>query len=498
MIARVALASLGARPMTGLALGCALWVAACSVDRGKNPGYGCDESCDRCVMGFCLSEGDDAALRGDGDGDGTGDGDGGGIDGGDGCDTPGETGFCYEGPTETATEGRCKAGSRVCEDDGAWGPCLGQVTPQGESCNGDDDDCDGAVDEEVVLGACETGQVGSCGAGELSCDNGVAFCLSSVDPSGEVCDGSDNDCDGDVDEETEGACFPSGMTGCAPVEGGESFDCDGICAPGMRVCDEGSAAECEDFVGPQDEACDSGGTAADEDCDGKIDEGCACDADDSQECYSGPDGTEGRGICKAGLQRCEGGTYGECTGQTMPRAESCQNEGQDDDCDGDEDNIVGRGEPCVLGSGVGGSGTCRDGTLECDVNGGAALVCVPRQPEDEICNGFNDDCDNATDEDFNLNSDPNNCGECGRACEADQVCCEGDCVDTLRSPEHCGRCGEPCGDGIECCDGECATTVEHCGTCQNVCGDFLPSCCVAGMCINISIGGADECPGGTL
>jgi len=49
-------------------------------------------------------------------------------------------------------------------------------------------------------------------------------------------------------------------------------------------------------------------------------------------------------------------------------------------------------------------------------------------PSDEMCNGEDDDCDDAIDEGFDLESDPNNCGMCGMRCTPpDRDCCAGSC-----------------------------------------------------------------------
>jgi len=79
------------------------------------------------------------------------------------------------------------------------------------------------------------------------------------------------------------------------------------------------------------EVCDG----KDNDCDLDIDEGCKCKIGQERSCYSGPSGTEGVGVCKAGIQRCEGGVWGKCEGQVLPTAEIC--DGQDNDCDGKVD-----------------------------------------------------------------------------------------------------------------------------------------------------------------
>ncbi len=341
------------------------------------------------------------------------------VDEGCSCSN-GETQECYSGPAETAGVGPCKKGSQLCQD-GGWGDCEGEVTPDAELCDGADNDCDGQVDQDNPGGgdACTLGLPGACGAGITKCLNGAYVCSQVVTPKPEVCDGVDNNCNGQIDD---------GITGVADCSTG----LPGVCDAGKVDCTNG-AAKCAQVVMPSPELCDT----LDNNCNGAIDEG--------NPAGGVPCDTGLPGACSAGVTACNGGAL-TCNAVQPPGNEVC--DGKDNDCDGTIDDVADIGTLCNTGS----PAPCNQGTLQCQ---GAALVCAPSgNGAPETCDGADDNCNGQIDE-----GNPGGGGACMTGspgvCGPGTLTCQGGafaCIpDAAQGSESCSAAGD------EDCDGASAT-----------------------------------------
>lgn len=64
--------------------------------------------------------------------------------------TSSETRPCFVGPPSLRGEGACSDGIETCGEFGSWGPCVGGTSPEDETCDGADNDCDGEYDEGLA------------------------------------------------------------------------------------------------------------------------------------------------------------------------------------------------------------------------------------------------------------------------------------------------------------------------------------------------------------
>jgi hypothetical protein len=221
-------------------------------DSSVNPGAadaicnGIDNNCDNstdegyvdngtCGVGYCRTsntpsscvDGDETACQ-PGSPSGTAESVCNGVD--DNCD--GATDEDYDDDESCFKQGVCAAGNvaSICQADGTVTACqTGSPSGIAESiCNGADDDCDGATDEDYDAdescfkpGVCAAGNVASI----CQADGTVTACQPGS-PSGiaeSVCNNADDDCDGQTDEAFvgtqtfcgDGACARTGISTCS-------------------------------------------------------------------------------------------------------------------------------------------------------------------------------------------------------------------------------------------------------------------------------------------
>ena len=237
------------------------------------------------------------------------------------------------------------------------GPCVSCDDP--EVCDGIDNDCDERIDEDPIV--CED----ACGPGIGLCVAGVIVDCVNREPSEEVCNFIDDDCDGLTDEDQRNACNECGEL---PPE-----TCDGV----------------------------------DNDCDELTDENLI------QECET---------ACERGVETCIAGQWGSCTARS-PVDEEC--DGLDNDCDGIPDEGINCActldqvdvlfpcteDPLLCGQGF---KTCYCQDVDCTIisltscmalcaflplnEGDQCNPAVGRPLQEEVCNNFDEDCDDLLDE----------------------------------------------------------------------------------------------------
>ncbi len=365
-------------------------------------------------------------------------------------------------PTTTATTpGTTENGSSGTGPGTSGTPTTDQPTGPGTGTIGTESGAtDPTVGTSTTAGTSTDGTVGTTSAGTSTTDGGssttdggssstgmVIPCDDANCPMGQYCDADTNDCqpgcndDADCQNMTKCDVGTNTCVGC-----NEDVDCmigticsNKMCVPGCNAkqpCPDPLSCCTDTCKNLQDDINNCGGCGnvcpvppngvpvcnntqcglgsckmGWNDCDQNPNNGCEyagtckCMPNSVAPCYTGPDGTQGVGICKAGQQTCnaQGTGYGACIGEINPNdIDLCANN-LDDNCNGqvdedlDEDGdgyTVCKGDCCdAVGP------ACSNPTL---VNAGAFEVSGNNVDDD--CDGIKDNMVPACDQGLASNS----------------------------------------------------------------------------------------------
>ncbi|MFO7736627.1 MAG: putative metal-binding motif-containing protein, partial [bacterium] len=299
---------------------------------------------------------------------------------------------CHEGV------GRCMdTGIYICDPENPSGPLICSAEagePEDEVCDNTDNNCDGIIDNhpdglwDDKNEMCEVG-VGQCyrkGLKICDPDNPTGATICSVElgtPQPEQCNGKDDDCDGVIDNGLDTAPCPLQEGVCAGAERECMHDL------GWSTC--GKAEYGDGYEKDIETLCDG----LDNNCDGVV--------DNITDEYR-PMCPIQQGVCAGTRKRCHEGEWAECTAEDYGDEYDGEVEvtcsGKDNNCDGDIDNIPWEHRPFCPNQ----EGVCEGARTVCE--DGAPKECGPSEYFDNNnqyeavetkCDGLDNNCDGTVD-----------------------------------------------------------------------------------------------------
>lgn len=283
-----------------------------------------------------------------------------------------------------------------------------------EVCNEIDDNCDGNIDEGVqttFYADADGDGYGDAGNTTLACSVPAGYVTDATDcndadagvnpGASEVCNGIDDNCDGNADEGLPFDTWYADADGDTYGDPGNSVStCDG--APSGYVAD---ASDCDDNVASINPGASETCNGIDDDCNGMVDDGLTFDT-----WYADADG-DGYGDAGSTTMACSAPAGYVADATDCNDADGAINPGATEVCNGIDDNCDGNTDEGVLitfyadadgdtygdaavstdacsapGGYVANSGDCNDASNT--VYPGAAEICA---------NGIDEDCDGVVD-----------------------------------------------------------------------------------------------------
>jgi hypothetical protein len=354
-------------------------------------------------------------------------------------------------------------GQQTCDPNQGWSACSAPV-PSAEVCDGADNNCNGQLDDGLLQGqACQNtvAGVGSCPGVEL-CLGAGGFVCQGPQPTLETCDFKDEDCDGATDESFKvgGAFITTAHCGTC------GNDCSGKIANGVGKCG-GTAAQPTCVVA----SCDTGYVKVNEfQCALPPDVACQpCGSD--AECFGGsclP--VDGQQVCLSSCEQSDcptGYVCDEVGGQDrcVPVTSSCS-------CNAEAD---GKKRTCTSENGF---GACF-GLQTCVATVGWGS-CSAATPAAEDCNGADDDCDGFLDEALPVGEACSNSVTGVGSCDGVRTCFGSQgwkCQGQVPAAESCDFLDNDC-DGTTdetFKTADAYTAFAHCGTCNTSCAVGFPN-----------------------
>ncbi len=374
-----------------------------------------------------------------------------GVDGGPGFDArPDSSTKC------TSSEG-CASTPKTPYCEIPPGICVGCLTspdtcPTGEACNPATHQC------VPVPGGCTSNS--QCPATKPYCEVPPGVCVGCLEtsqcPSGDIC--VNNECVGYCGG---GAACSEGLTCCNSAcidEGTDPDDC-GACG---RICATGES--CLGGACQPPTSCATAGCSGGDTCCGET---CVNTKVSPYHCGSCTNVCATGATCESGVcvsqPTCNGGPV--CTGADTCCRSGCTDTRTNPQNCGVCEDICATGDTCQ-------GGRC---TAPASCHGGP------------VCTGALQCCKTGC---TNIDTDPENCGDCGNVCPPDYTCVAATC----KASASC-RGGPPCTGALQCCASGCTnvdTDPYNCGYCGNVCEDGAS--CVGAVC-QATCNGGPACTG---